>query len=91
MTRNNSYNNASLLLPKELLREVQKYFSGGTLYIPSPHTKKLRWGEKSGARQEYSARNRQIKELYRSGQTVENIATLFCISADRVRKILYTK
>jgi len=43
------YRNASDILPDELLKEVQKYTSGETLYIPSSKERK-KWGHGSGAR-----------------------------------------
>lgn len=91
MANKNKYKNASALLPKELLTEVQKFFSGGTLYIPASSDEKTLWGEKSGARSEYSARNRSIKELYCAGKSPKAIADTFCISVDAVKKILYSK
>jgi hypothetical protein len=43
------YRNASDILPDKLLKEVQKYTSGETLYIPSTIERK-KWGHGSGAR-----------------------------------------
>jgi hypothetical protein len=43
------YQNASDVLPDELLREVQKYAAGETLYFPKD-TERKKWGEESGAR-----------------------------------------
>lgn len=38
------YVNADLVLPQQLLQEVQKYMQGGMLYIPKPQGQRKRWG-----------------------------------------------
>lgn len=43
------YKNAQDILPDHLLRELQQYVSGETLYVPNVREKKP-WGESSGAR-----------------------------------------
>ena len=61
------YLNASEILPDELLREIQKYTQGETLYIPKENERK-KWGENSGSRSYYIERNSKILEKYREGQ-----------------------
>ena len=58
------YLNASEILPDELLREIQKYTQGETLYIPKENERK-KWGENSGSRSYYIERNSKILEKYR--------------------------
>lgn len=53
------YGNASSILPKELLREVQKYAAGKLLYIPSREEKRA-WSETFGYREQLQKRNRMI-------------------------------
>lgn len=43
-----THKNARDILPDRLLRELQEYISGETLYIPKVQEKKS-WGETSGA------------------------------------------
>ena len=82
------YKNAQAILPDQLLKELQKYVSGETIYVPNAQEKK-QWGEASGARSYYKERNAQIREKYRSGQTVDALAAEYHLSADSIRKILY--
>ena len=49
------YKNAQDILPDQLLRELQKYVSGETIYVPNQQGKKP-WGETSGARSYYKQR-----------------------------------
>lgn len=44
------YINADIILPEELLKEVQKYVQGGMVYIPKPEGLRKKWGENSGSR-----------------------------------------
>lgn len=82
------YKNAGDLLPNKLLKELQQYISGGVLYVPNTKDKKS-WGENSGAREYYKKRNQEIREAYRSGCTIEDLAEKYSLSADAIRKILY--
>ena len=44
------YKNAQDILPDKLLKELQKYISGETIYIPNIQ-QKAAWGAVSGARE----------------------------------------
>ncbi|WP_339255235.1 CD3324 family protein [Paenibacillus sp. FSL P2-0136] len=83
------YVNADVVLPQQLLQEIQKYMQGGMLYIPKPEGQHKRWGENSGGRSYLSARNQSIREHYASGLSVTELAEQFCLSADSIKKIVY--
>ena len=85
------YVNANALLPATLVKELQGYLQGGYLYIPIDPAKQKRWGETSGYRQELQRRNRQIREDYRNGVSLERLAETHCLSLSAIRKILYQK
>ena len=82
------YKNAQEILPDRLLKELQQYVSGETIYVPNAQEKKP-WGETSGARSYYKQRNAQIREKYRSGTAIEELAQSYNLSVDSIRKILY--
>ena len=81
------YKNAQDILPDHLLKELQQYISGETLYIPSRQEKKP-WGESSGAREYYKKRNTEIRAKHREGQSLEALAAQYHLSTDSIRKIL---
>lgn len=83
------YENGKDLLPPELLRQVQKYAAGKTIYIPSMG--KVSWGESSGYRRYLWERNQEIRERLQQGQSVEQLAEAYCLSEDSIRKIAYKK
>lgn len=57
------YKNAQDILPDKLLKELQQYISGETLYVPNVQSKKG-WGEASGAR-EYHLSLDSIRKILR--------------------------
>ena len=84
-----TYKNARDILPDRLLKELQEYASGETLYIPKAQGKK-HWGEVSGARSYYKRRNTEIRQRYADGCGIEDICEEFGLAFDTVRRIVYT-
>ena len=82
------YRNASEILPDPLLRELQKYAGGETLYVPAAGELRA-WGEGSGTRRYYAERNEEIRQKYRQGIKVDTLAAEYGLSEERVRKIVY--
>lgn len=82
------YKNAQEILPDRLLRELQQYVSGETIYVPNAQSKK-QWGETSGARSYYKQRNEQIRRKFSNGCKIEELAEEFNLSVDSIRKIVY--
>ncbi|MCL2472437.1 MAG: CD3324 family protein [Treponema sp.] len=82
------YRRASDILPEELLREIQKYTQGETLYVPKAKERK-KWGEDSGALSFYRQRNEEIRKRYSQKVPVERLADEYCLSPDMIRKILF--
>ena len=82
------YRRAPDVLPADLLREVQKYTQGETLYVPKAKERK-KWGEESGARSFYRQRNEEIRNRYLQKVRIERLADEYCLSEDMIRKILF--
>jgi Mor family transcriptional regulator len=82
------YRNASDILPDELLKEVQKYTSGETLYIPSSIERK-KWGHDSGARIFYEQRNEEIRNKFFHQASIDELALEYGLSPETIRKIVY--
>lgn len=85
------YLNAQTILPDALVKELQHYIQGGYLYVPVGKDQQKRWGEVSGYRRELEQRNRQIKEEYRNGISMECLSEEYDLSLYAVRKIIYQK
>ena len=82
------YKHAPDILPDQLLKELQKYVSGETIYVPNVQSRK-QWGESSGARHYYRERHEEIREKFRSGATIDDLAKDYALSTDSIRKIVY--
>ncbi|MBD5510920.1 MAG: hypothetical protein HDR08_06680 [Lachnospiraceae bacterium] len=85
-----THKNARDILPDRLLRELQEYISGETLYIPKVQEKKP-WGEMSGARSYYKQRNAEIRKKYAGGSKIEDLCEEYHLSCDSIRKIIYAE
>jgi Mor family transcriptional regulator len=84
------YLKADLILPEDLLKEVQKYIHGEMIYIPNPKGIRKKWGEKSGNRILLNHRNAEIRQKFRGGLSIDQLAEEFCLSHDRIKKIIYS-
>lgn len=84
-----NYKNAKDIFPPELLREIQNYVQGERIYIPQLDDVRLTWGTKSGAHQEITFRNAEIIKNYKEGLKIEELAQIFCLSDESIRKIVY--
>lgn len=82
------YKKASDILPDKLLKEVQEYIEGESLYIPKGQKKK-KWGENSGGRRYYKERNEEIRNKYFHKASIEDLAEEYGLSYETVRKIVY--
>lgn len=82
------YKNASDILPENLLKEVQKYAAGETLYFPKDKERK-KWGEGTGAREYFRERNAEIRQKYLQKMSIEHLADEYCLSVETIRKIVF--
>jgi hypothetical protein len=82
------YKNACDILPDELLREVQKYISGESLYIPLDKERK-KWGTVSGARRFFTQRNEEIRYKFLHKVSIDELAEEYFLSEETIRKIVY--
>ena len=85
------YINATEVLPKNLLNEIQRYIAGEILYIPQPEGQKNSWGSKTGVKQELINRNKQIKFEKENGSTIDELMLKYNLSYDTIKKIVYIK
>lgn len=84
------YENGVDIFPEQLLRQIQKYISGKLVYIPSSD-KKRTWGETSGYKQYLLERNRDIRNKFNTGASIEQLSNEFYLSCESIKKIVYSK
>lgn len=83
-----SYIKADEVLPQEIIKIIQKYIDGENIYIPKKENNKIRWGEKSGARQELYHRNSLIYQDYLNGAKVSVLANRYYLSDKTIQRII---
>ncbi|XRG77676.1 CD3324 family protein [Rossellomorea sp. GAMAL-10_SWC] len=86
-----AYIKATAILPEKLLLEIQKYVQGETLYIPKSEKVHKKWGSRSGTRKLIDNRNKAIKDAFKNGQSIEQLAKEYFLSIETIKKIVYTK
>lgn len=84
------YKNGSVLLPAQLLRQIQDYVDGEYIYIPRLTGKRKRWGDNTDARSMLAERNSEIYRKYKSGVPVKQLSETYYISPQGIYKILST-
>ena len=84
------YRNAQDIFPQALLKQIQRYVSGETIYIPAGSGKKS-WGETSGYQQFIRERNAAIKADFDSGKSIDGLMEKYCLSYDSIKRIVYNK
>ena len=80
-----SYVNADIVLPKDLIKEIQKYVNGTNLYIPK---KRKKHSHRSAYRQEICERNREIFQTFLKGSSVPELSEVFFLSEKSIYRIL---
>lgn len=78
-------------LPESLIREIQKYVQGETIYIPKRSDHRQKWGTHSGSRKLLDQRNASIKHAYLNGTTLDELANEYFLSIETIKKIIYAK
>ncbi|OEH92539.1 CD3324 family protein [Bacillus solimangrovi] len=86
-----NYVKANAVLPQELIKEIQKYVQGETIYIPKPKANHKKWGTRSGARTLIADRNASIKQGFKDGNSIEQLAEQYFLAVETIKKIVYSK
>ena len=78
------YRNAQEIFPEGLLKQIQRYVSGETIYIPAREERKA-WGESSGYQHYILERNEEIRAGYASGLSMEELMDQYALSYDSIK------
>ena len=82
------YKNAAEILPASLLKQLQTYINGDILYVPKADSK-MEWGSLSGSRLYYQQRNREIRERWNTGVSIDMLANQYGLTSSTIKKIIY--
>lgn len=81
-----SYVRAEEILPEDLIKAIQQYVSGKSIYIPCKEKKE--WGSQTKTRQYYQKRNEEIRWKYAGGISVRSLAGEYSLSEKSIQRIL---
>lgn len=84
-----AYINGKEVLPEGLLKEVQKYFKGGIIYIPDVNERKA-WGSNTNTKRDLKKRNMEIKMKKKEGLSIDELMDEYHLSYDSIKKIVYS-
>lgn len=83
-----SYQNGKVLLPNNLLAEIQEYIDGEYLYIPRKECNKRAWGSNNQSKQYTLSRNKEIFKKYQSGIPAIQLADKYYLSVKTIYGII---
>lgn len=84
------YRNAQEIFPEGLLKQIQRYVSGETIYVPARDERKA-WGETSGYQRYIRERNEEIRTGFSNGLTMEELMEKYMLSYDSIKRIVYNR
>ena len=82
------YIKAEEILPEELIRSIQEYADGVSIYIPRKPGTRRAWGQETGYKAELRARNDRIRNDYAAGANVTALSRKYHLSEKSIRRIL---
>lgn len=84
------YVKGNVIFPENLLKEIQEYIQGEFVYIPQKDGLRKQWGEKSGQRERLARRNKEIREKFEKGVSIDRLTKSYYLSHDTIKKIVYS-
>ena len=82
------YRKAEEILPPHIVKLIQKYIDGESIYIPRKENNKKEWGSKTLIRQELQERNSLIFADYQIGESVSVLAARYFLSEKSIQRII---
>ena len=79
------YKKVKEVLPGDLIKKIQEYIDGESIYIPKKETKD---GSKNNLKRENIIRDKEIYEKYQNGYKVTKLAEEYFISTQGIYKII---
>ena len=85
------YIKAEDVLPEEVVKLIQQYVDGETIYIPRKEENRLAWGCRTSYRAELRQRNERILQEYASGASIRVLSKQYHLSEKSIRRILQNR
>ena len=82
------YIKAEMILPEDLIRQIQEYADGVYIYIPRKPGTRHAWGQDTDYRSELKRRNDRIRGDHAAGAAVGQLSRAYHLSEKSIRRIL---
>ena len=82
------YRKAEDILPVEVIRIIQQYVDGESIYIPRLEKTRKEWGSNTQIKQELQTRNQAIYEEYLKGCGIGALAKKYYLSDKSIQRII---
>lgn len=83
-----SYKKANVVLPNELVEQIQKYIDGEYIYIPRKAGNKQSWGSNTDTKRELAIRNNEIFKQHLAGLTINALAEKYYLAEKSIERII---
>lgn len=83
-----SYYKVTEVLPKHIIREIQKYVDGHSIYIPKKPDNKKNWGENMETLSVLEKRNEQIYSEYLEGYSIAQLSEKYYLVEKSIQRII---
>ncbi len=83
-----SYVKAEDILPEDIIKLIQKYVDGKTIYIPRKENERKEWGNSTEIRKELIIRNQKIYIDFQKGLVKSELANKYFLSEKSIQRIL---
>lgn len=83
-----SYKRAEEILPQEIIKLIQEYVDGESIYIPRKKDNRQQWGQATQIKQELLHRNLSILGDYNKGYQVLELSKKYFLSEKSIQRIL---
>lgn len=85
-----SYKRAEEILPFDIIKLIQQYVDGESIYIPRKEGHRNEWGKNTSTRWELQRRNRLIFDDYQNGMRVAELSQKYFLSDKSIQRIIRT-
>lgn len=85
------YKRADEILPEDILKTLQEYVSGETIYVPKrEEMTRQKWGVRTGMRENLCLRNSRMYAEHLEGMSTKQLAEKYYLTEKSVQRILRT-
>lgn len=82
------YKNGKVILPEDLIKQIQEYVDGDYVYIPRKEGFRKSWGDTTDIKKILQERNDDILIRYRNGERVVELAREYHLTRQGIYKII---